>query len=88
MDDQEQENVRLKQRVVELEVAPTPRPLFVEPLSTLHSVEESPVQVCKFDKVTWLLTSIRSFVVEGIKTTTNLILEAFEILKNTQNMGI
>ena len=51
-DDQEGENPRLKQRIVELEAALIPRPLFVEPLAIVQLVEESPGQFRKIDKVT------------------------------------
>lgn len=56
-------------------------------MSIVHSIEESLGEAFKFDKVTWLLFGVRSFVVEGIKTRTYLIFEAFEILGNVHKMG-
>ena len=73
MDDQEKENAELKQRIVELEATLSPRPLFVEPLAIVHSVEESPSLASKIDKVTQLLSRIRAFVAEGIKARPDLI---------------
>ena len=61
--------------------------MFVEALAIVHSVKESLVQAQKTDKVTWLLFEIKSFIVEGIKTYSYLIVEEFETLKNVHMMG-
>lgn len=87
VDHQERENAKLKQRIYELEATLNPRPLFVEPLSIVHSVEESPGQAYKINKVTQLLFGVRSFIIEGIKTYSNLIVESFEILENVHRTG-
>ena len=87
MDVQERENAKRKKRVEELEVFISPRLLVVETLSIVHSIEESLVHAHKKDKVNWLLSGIKLFVEECIKTIMDLIYEAFEILENTQNMG-
>lgn len=44
MDDQEKENVKIKQRIAKLETILIPRPLFSEPLSVAHPIEDSLVQ--------------------------------------------
>ena len=48
---------------MELEVALSLWPLFTEPLSIVHSMEESPGQVRKSDKVTCLLSVVRSLFI-------------------------
>lgn len=87
VDDQKRENAMLKQRIVELEVALIPRPLLVEHISIVHLVLGFPSQAYKIYKVTQLLSRIRSFVLEGIKSQEDLITEAFETMENVQKMG-
>lgn len=67
VDDHERENVRMKKRVSELEVALSPQPLFLEPLSSVHLVEEPLGKSHKLDKVSQLLSSLRSFVAQVLR---------------------
>ena len=87
VDDQEKENVRLKQRIDKIEVALSPHPLFVERLAIVQAIEESSGQACNINKVANLLSRIKSFVEEEIKARTYLNLEAFDILENVHKIG-
>ena len=80
VDDQEIKNARLKQRIVDLEDALNPHPLFSKSLAIVQPVEESPSQACKIDKITHLLSGVRSFVEQSIKERVDLISEAFKVL--------
>ena len=59
VDDQEKENVKLEQRIVELEATPSPISLFSKPLSIVQSIEDYLGQSWKFDKITYLLLGVR-----------------------------
>lgn len=87
MYDQERENARMKKRLVELKVVLIPHPLFIEPLSIIHSIEELLGPVHKFDKVNRFSSHDRSFVEKCITTKKDLISKAIEILENTHNIG-
>ena len=82
LDDQEKENAKLKQRMVEPEASVIPWLLFIEPLSVVHLIEEWHTHAHKFDNITRLFNGVIFFVVEGIKTIMDLISKAFEILEN------
>ena len=62
MDDQEKGNAKLKKMIVELEFAIIPRLLFVKPLSVVQPIEDSLGQCHKFQKVTFFLVGVHSFV--------------------------
>lgn len=77
MDDQENENAMLKQRINELEISLSMYPLFAKPLSIVQSIEDSLSQSWKFDKISHLLLGVHSFVAENIKGKDDMISEAF-----------
>lgn len=87
MDNQESEKTRLDHRIVELEAALSPCPLFTKPLAIVQSVEESQGQACKIDRVTRLLYGVRSLLVEGIKERKDLSFKAFVMLENVHKIG-
>ena len=87
VDDQTRKNVRMQQRIAELEATLNPCPFFVKPLAIVHSIEESLGQSQKIDKVTQFLSRIKSFFAEGIKFHSYLIAKTFRIMENVYMMG-
>ena len=87
IDDQGREHAMLKKKIVELEATLRPQALFVESLSIVHLIEEYLGHAQKIDKVTSMLSGIRLFVTEGMKSCLDLISESFQILENVHRMG-
>jgi hypothetical protein len=68
----------LKKRIKELEDALLPKPLFVEPISTLRPIdisEDAPESSSKLKGASSLLTTIRKYVADNINKRVTLILD-------------
>jgi len=83
VDGLEAENVKLKEKIKELETALMPLPILASPLTmvkpTTHSI-----------KLKWyssLITVVRSYVDKNIKKRIPLIIEAWDVSKNIVSFG-
>jgi hypothetical protein len=79
----EAENMKLKERIKELEDALMPLPLLSSPLSIVRPT----TPVVKLKGSSSLLTSSRSYVERNIKKRMALITEAWEVSKNIVSFG-
>jgi hypothetical protein len=82
IDDIEKENLILKEKVKELEKYFLPRPLFIEPITTIQplcSLEDVPETSSRLKGSSSLLVVIRKYIGDSIKKRIALILEIWEL---------
>jgi hypothetical protein len=81
----ENENLELKKRVKELEVAVVPTPLFPEPLSYVQPIlelEEIPESNMKYKGSSSLFRDVRKYVGDTIQKWVDIIQEIWELAQN------
>jgi hypothetical protein len=83
IDGLEAENVKLKERIKELENALMALPILASPLSMFKPTRPA----IKLKGSSSLLTTVRNYVEKNIKKRMSLITEAWEVLKNIVSFG-
>jgi hypothetical protein len=90
VDEMEDENVILKDRIKELENALMPPPIFSSPIATIQpwkTLMEHQSSSSKLRGTSSLLVAVRRYVGENIKKQMSLILEAWELVNNFVSLG-
>jgi hypothetical protein len=85
IDKMEKENLELKKRIKELEVALVPGPLFPEPLSSMQPIlelEEIPESSTKYKGSSSLLQAVRKYVGDAIQKRVDIIQEIWELAQS------
>jgi hypothetical protein len=85
IDKMERENLELKKRVNELEVALVPTPLFPEPLSSMQPIlelEEIHESSTKYKGSSSLLQALRKYVGDAIQKRVDIIQEIWELAQS------
>jgi hypothetical protein len=88
--DIEKENSFLKERIKELEKALIPKPLFVEPLTTIQPIltlKDVPKSSSKLRGSSNLLLVVRKYVGDGIQKRIDLILEIWELAQSSTSFS-
>jgi hypothetical protein len=90
IDEIEKENLILKEKVKELEKYFLPRPLFVEPITTIQplcSLEDVPETSSRLKGSSSLLMVVRKYIGDNIKRRIALILEIWELATNSTTLS-
>jgi hypothetical protein len=90
VDEMENENANLKERVKELENALMPPPIFSSPIATMQpwkSFDRTPESSSRLRGTSSLLVAVRRYVGENIKKRMSLVLETWELANNFISLG-
>jgi hypothetical protein len=87
----EKENLILKEKIKELETTLIPKPLFVEPLTTIQptlTLEDVQKATSKLKGSSSLLLAVRKYVGDGIQKRIDLIQEIWELAQSSTNFSM
>jgi hypothetical protein len=89
--DMEEENIRLKERIKELEATFMPPPILATPVAMVQPdriLQRTPESSLRLKGISSLLTATRHFVEENIKKIMSLILDIWDLEKIFSSLGL